>query len=488
MKQVETLYRRNKLLVNIIWGLLVLGIIVDILTGAPQSSIIVLIVVGTITCGCATVLTYKRWLAEYVMYFIAAIVTLLTLLLIMTGPIITTYFLVFVNLAIMTLYNNFRAIAFSSLLGVGLTVYLFLSPYKAEMFGNNDSLTIAMYLAMIVIPLLASARFSERIQAEANDQREKATAERNHSQTIVENVSDSLHLLRDFSSKLKQNITSTSAISVEVTSAFAEISSSTETQTASISDISESVRIIEQAVESLANRSTEMRTLSESSVTLTGSGSQEAAALEKQIDQVHITINASVALMNELNEQNKRIGEIVATINHISAQTNLLALNAAIEAARAGEHGKGFAVVSNEIRKLAETSQQSTEEIGTILETIRAKTDQASEQILLGQHNVIESGHAAKQVAEAMRTLSANSGRVEDQSNQVQRSAGDLHRQYTKITDEIITIAGITEENLASIKEMANNMNTQHTSIQEIVESFLNLDKLASDLNKMTER
>ncbi|MCQ6561405.1 methyl-accepting chemotaxis protein [Paenibacillus mendelii] len=488
MKQADTLHRRNKLLVNIIWGMLVLGIVVDLLTDASQSSIVVLIIVGMITCGAATILTYKRWLAEYVMYFIASIVTVLTLLLIMTGPVLTTYFLVFVNLAIMMLYNNFRAIAFSSFLGVGLTLYLFASPYKTEMFGDNAPLTILMYLAMIAIPLLASARFSERIQAEANAQRETATAERNHSQAIVENVTASLQLLNDFSSKLKQNITSTSTISVEVTSAFSEISSSTETQTASISDISESIRIIEQAVESLASRSTEMKSLSESSVTLTSKGSTEAASLEKQMDSVHVSIDASVALMNELNEQNKRISDIVATINHISTQTNLLALNAAIEAARAGEHGKGFAVVSSEIRKLAESSRQSTEEIGTILETIRTKTDQASEQITLGQQNVIESSYAAKQVAEAMRMLAANSSIVEEQSDQVQRSADDLHHQYTKITDEIITIAGITEENLASIKEMADNMNIQDSSIQAIVESFLHLDKLTTDLNKMTER
>src|SRR5690606_8238882 len=126
MSRSDTLHRRNKLLVNIIWGMLILGIVVDYLTAAPAASIIVLAIVGFITCGTATLMTYKRWLSDYVMYFIPVIVTVLTLLLIITGPIITTYFLVFVNLGIMTLYNNFRAIAFSALLGTGLTVYLFL--------------------------------------------------------------------------------------------------------------------------------------------------------------------------------------------------------------------------------------------------------------------------------------------------------------------------------------------------------------------------
>lgn len=488
MKQTDTLHRRNKLLVNIIWGMLVLGIVVDLLTGAPANSIVVLVIVGIITCGAATVLTYMRWLSRYVMYIISAIITILTLLLILTGPIITTYFLVFVNLSIMTLYSSFRAIVFSSLLGVGLTLYLFFSPYKEEMFGNNDPITIMLYLALIAVPLLVSAKFSENLQTAAANDRDKVLAEKNLSQHMIDRVSSSLTVLNDFSSKLKSNVTSTSAISVQVTSAFAEISSCTETQTSSIADISESTRIMEQAVVSLAERSTEMRVLSESSVALTKQGSEEAVSLAEQMRHVHETIDASVALMQQLNEQNEQISDILATIHHISSQTNLLALNAAIEAARAGEHGQGFAVVSNEIRKLAETSQQSTQEIGKILETIRMTTDQASEQILRGQKTVIESSRAAAKVAEAMQSLSDNSSRVEEQSAHVERSAGDLSDQYAKMTDEIVTIAGITEQNMASIKDMSTSMSTQDSRIQEIVGSFLQLDDLTTELHKMTER
>lgn len=487
MKQTDTLHRRNKLLVNIIWGMLALGIVVDLLTGAPANSIVVLVIVGIITCGAATVLTYMRWLSRYVMYIISAIITILTLLLILTGPIITTYFLVFVNLAIMTLYSSFRAIVFSSLLGVGLTLYLFFSPYKEEMFGNNDPITIMLYLALIAVPLLVSSKFSENLQTAAANDRDKVLAEKNLSQHMIDRVSSSLTVLNEFSSKLKSNVTSTSAISVQVTSAFAEISSSTETQTSSIADISESTRIMEQAVVSLAERSTEMRVLSESSVALTKHGSEEALSLAEQMRHVHETIDASVALMQQLNEQNEQISDILNTIHHISSQTNLLALNAAIEAARAGEHGQGFAVVSNEIRKLAETSQQSTQEIGKILESIRMTTDRASEQILRGQMTVIESSRAAAKVAEAMQSLSDNSSRVEEQSAHVERSASDLSDRYAKMTDEIVTIAGITEQNMASIKDMSTSMSTQDSQIQEIVGSFLQLDDLTTELHKMTE-
>jgi len=482
----ETLHRRNKLLVNVIWGMLVLGIIVDFLTDAPASSIIVLAIVGSIACGVATLLTYMRWLSDYVMYIISFIVTVLTLLLIMTGPVITTYSLVYVNMAIMTLYSNSRSIAFSGLSGIALTIYLFLSPYNEELFGNNDPFTMLLYLLLIAVPLYVSAKFSERLQAEAIAQREQAVSEKNRAHGIVEHVSASLNTLNEFSANLKSNVTSTGAISREVTTSFTEIATSSETQTAGLSEIGESIRIVEQEVVSLAGRSAEMKVLSESSAQLAKTGSEDAKILEQRMNHVHETIDASAQMMSELDEQNERIGDIVTTIKHMAAQTNLLALNAAIEAARAGEHGKGFAVVSREIRKLAETSQQSTEQIEQMLEAIRAQTSLAAERVVQGQRTVAESAAAVQKVAEIMRSLAGDALKVERQSAQVDRSLADLRSQYNNITERVVAIAAITEQNMAAIQEISASMTTQDARIAKVVDSFIQLDQLATDLNKMT--
>ena len=468
--------------------MLALGIVVDFLTEAPLSSITVLAIVGTIAGGTATLLTYKRWWPSYIMYLISAIISVLTVLLILTGPIITTYFLVYVNLAIMSLYSSSRAIAFSALSGIALTIYCFLSPFKDEMFGNNDPITIMLYFLLIAVPLYVTAKFSERVQAAASVQREQAVEERNRAQRVIDQVAESLADLNDFSSNLKNNITSTHTISKEVTSAFSEVASSIESQTSGVADISESIRLIGQEIASLAAHATEMKNRSENSARYTSIGNAEADTLESQMKQVHETIDESAALMQQLNEQNKQIGDILSTIKSISNQTNLLALNAAIEAARAGEHGKGFAVVSQEIRKLAESSTQSTELIENILETIRTKTTLAAEQVLLGQLGIARSGESANKVAEAMRSLAADSQQNERRSSDLNRSAEDLNRQYDTITERIVNIAEATERNMASVEEMSASMTTQDTRIADIVESFLQLDKLASDLSKMTEK
>lgn len=488
MDAAETLYKRNRLLVYIIWGMLILGIAVIWMTGGTPESIIVLIVVGMLNCSVATFMTFRRWLESYVKYYVPVILAILTLLLAITGPVITTYFLVFVSLAIMTLYSSYRALLFTTALGTALTVYLlFFSPVREAMFGNNSPITILLYLAMIAAPLLTSARFSERLQAEAEREREKAIAEKNRTLALMDRIASSLHMLNEFSGMLKANVTSTSKISREVNAAFTDVMAGIERQTGSIAGIEESARTIEQAVATLADRSRQMMALSQNSVRLTAEGSGEAEALADMMDQAKAMIERSAALMHELNEQNKHIQDIVEAIGQIAAQTNLLALNAAIEAARAGEHGRGFVVVSGEIRKLADHSRQSAEQIGQILENIRLTADKAAEQVMDGQRAIMESRDAAQRVAEAMRTLSGDALKVETQAADVESAAGDVHRQYALIAGEIATIARATQENMAAIREMSASMTTQNTRIAEIEDSFLQLDKLATDLKDMTK-
>jgi methyl-accepting chemotaxis protein len=484
MDHSETLHRRNRLLVNIIWGMLLLGIVVNFVTGAETESNIILAVVGFITCGGATLMTYRRWFESYIKYYIPVIITILTMLLIITAPVITTYFLVFVNLAIMTLYSNFKPLLFSGVLGIGVTLFLTFSSYREVMFGNNHPITIMLYLLMIAAPLLASAKFSERLQAAATRERENAIAEKNRTLAIVDQVSASLQELNNFNAELRENVNSTRAISREVTVAFTEVTTSIEMQTGSISGIDESMRVVENAVSTLADRSAEMRNLANNAVHLTKTSSEEAESLSQMMNEVQAAIERSAALMKELNEQNKHIRDIVDAIHQISAQTNLLALNAAIEAARAGEHGKGFAVVSHEIRKLAETSRQATEQISEILEGIRVKTDQAAEQVIKGQQSTSESRDAAARVSGAMRVLSSDMLKVEEQVSQVAGAADDVHRQYTKIAEEMSTIAQATEQNMLAIQQMAANMSTQDERINDIQAGFLQLDKLAADLTR----
>jgi len=106
-------------------------------------------------------------------------------------------------------------------------------------------------------------------------------------------------------------------------------------------------------------------------------GGQTIELAIAQMGKIETTVNSSAQVVSKLGERSKEIGQIVATISGIAGQTNLLALNAAIEAARAGEQARGFTVVAEEVRKLAEQSQEATKKIAVLIGEIQGDTDNA---------------------------------------------------------------------------------------------------------------
>jgi len=488
MSTSALLHQRNRLLSYIIWGMLALGLAVDFLTGATTNSIIILASFGGAVAIITSFLAFKRIWATYQMYLVGAAMTFLTTLLLHSGPVITTYFLVYVNLALMTLYNNYRPIVFAGILGAGLTVYLQLIVPEWNVFGDNDPITLYMFLVMITFALAFSSRFSGKLLAEVRTKEQAAEQSRSHAEGMLTQISDSVHVLTSLNAGLKQNVSQTAMISREVTSAFGEISQSAEIQASSVSDISESIQSVEKVVQVVVESSAAMEQRSIASEQLTRDGDEQVAALTADMQQVQGIIQTTVALMDELGKQNERISGIVQTIHGISNQTNLLALNAAIEAARAGEHGRGFAVVSSEVRKLAESSQRSTEEITAILSTIQTKTEEVAMQVRLGNTAVDNSRAAAGRVESVIRDVTENIKEVRQRSMELAQATEKLQSDYSRIGEEITTIAGITEENMASVEEITASLENQDSRITSIAGSYQELDTLIGALKSASEK
>jgi methyl-accepting chemotaxis protein len=183
-------------------------------------------------------------------------------------------------------------------------------------------------------------------------------------------------------------------------------------------------------------------------------GSEAVSQTVEGIDSIRNGVGVAMAAVDELGRSSDQIGEIIAMINDIADQTNLLALNAAIEAARAGEHGRGFAVVADEVRKLAERTQSATGQVGSVIKSIQGKT------------------------REVVALMGESTERVEAGVDTARSAGGTLDEIVTSSVEVADMIGGIT----ATFAEQA----TASRSISEAMDQINQLTEKTTDLSKVS--
>lgn len=249
----------------------------------------------------------------------------------------------------------------------------------------------------------------------------------------------------------------------------------------------DTVQSISTVLENISSQSEGVLQISRSTYEAAAESENAIEKANEHMKEIEVSSQRSKEIINSLGDTSSQIGKIIEIITDISDQTNMLALNAAIESARAGEHGKGFAVVSDEIRRLAEQSASAAKEISNLVTNIQSDTknavesiDQSAETIKLG----IEMVNLAGKSFEKLRNLQEkNTGNVEEIA-----SASNKTSDYgQKISEIVSNIKELTEQSLKAIESIADSTMQQTASMEEITASFEAVDKITQDLQNMSK-
>ena len=218
-------------------------------------------------------------------------------------------------------------------------------------------------------------------------------------------------------------------------------------------------------------------------------GGKSVANAVDQMKRIESSVSASAGVIALLGEESDKIGKIVDAISAIADQTNLLALNAAIEAARAGEHGRGFAVVADEVRKLAEQSQVSAREISGLIGSIQDKAQNAVHSMQEGVSNVREgaaavngAGKTFTEIVNMVSEVSDNSARMEslvanlvESTDVITKSVENINLKSREVAKESETVSAASEEQTATMHEIADasrSLAEMAQQMQEVIGKF----------------
>lgn len=274
----------------------------------------------------------------------------------------------------------------------------------------------------------------------------------------------------------------------QIAATMQELSVGAESQANSASELSEAMGMYMEKIYQIHRNGKEMFDKSREVLELTENGSKLMDQSKKLFDYIFTGMQSNMKKIKKLDERSKQISKLVEVIQSIADQTNLLALNAAIEAARAGEHGKGFAVVADEVRKLAEQVSNSVEDIQKIVEEVHGETNKVTKSFELGFQQVESGMGSMNETSAAFQQIKETIKEISERINNAQNDLTDMLSTSESINDSISNIASISEEAAAGIEQTSASAATANESAATIASHAESMSNLAGDLQSLVKR
>jgi len=273
-------------------------------------------------------------------------------------------------------------------------------------------------------------------------------------------LKNDLNMLGDSLSELirqvNEAVQNTASSAMQISSTAEGLAAATQEQSAQADDVATAVEEMSRTITENAMSANKTAEVAKENGRIAKEGGQVVTLTVNKMRDIAKVVKNSAENIQKLGESSKQIGEIISVIDDIADQTNLLALNAAIEAARAGEQGRGFAVVADEVRKLAERTTEATKQIAVMIKGIQSETEAAVNAMNKGNEEVNSGIELADKAGQSLQQILVSTQEVIDMINQIAAASEEQSATSEEISKNVTSISKVTAESAQHVEEVAH--------------------------------
>ncbi len=305
---------------------------------------------------------------------------------------------------------------------------------------------------------------------------------------VISTVSINANNIAVTAEAMSTSIEETTAASEQIAQTVNELAKGSQDQSSKTEDVAHAMTDMTKTVQDVAANSQRAAETALQSNDIIQSMSRSAGELIAKMGAIQKAEAEAGEVIRELDKKSTQISEIVSLITSIADQTNLLALNAAIEAARAGEHGRGFAVVADEVRKLAEDSGNAAKQISGLIHDIQQGTTNAVNSIHKSSEEVSNGSSALNEALGRMKNVAEAGNNIAMMVQEIAAAAEEQSASIEEITSSVDEVAAISQEAAAGTQEASAGVEQQNSAMQELAKNAKELAGMAASMQEMVAK